>query len=209
MRRTCEFTAVCRKSRLGAPERGQGVDTDITALAQAADSGDVSARDALFALLYDELKRIARKQLRGVSSLTLDTTGLVHDAYLKLAAPADLNLQGRKHFFVLAAKAMRQIVIDRARARAAGKRGGAVHAVTLSDAMDQPAQEVAPDKLLELDRALTTLEAAQPRLSSLIELRFFTGLELAEIAAMQEVSERTLNRDWRRARAELYAVMYS
>lgn len=186
------------------------MDTDITALVQSAGSGDAAARDALFALLYDELKRIARKQLRGASSPTLDTTGLVHDAYLKLAAPGSLNLQGRKHFFVLAAKAMRQIVIDHARARGAGKRGGgAVHAVTLNETIDQPAQEVAPDKLLELDRALTTLEASQPRLSSLIELRFFTGLDLAQIAAMQVVSERTLNRDWRRARAELYAVMYS
>ena len=186
------------------------MDTDITALVQSAGGGNDAARDALFALLYDELKRIARRQLRGSASPTLDTTGLVHDAYLKLAAPADLNLQGRKHFFVLAAKAMRQIVIDHARARSAGKRGGgAVQSVSLTDAIDQPAQEIAPDKLLELDRALTNLETSQPRLSSLIELRFFTGLDLAEIAAMQEVSERTLNRDWRRARAELYAAMYS
>lgn len=184
--------------------------TDVTALVQATAGGDASARDALFALLYDELKRVARKQLRGMSSPTLDTTSLVHDAYLKLAAPADLNLQGRKHFFVLAAKAMRQIVIDHARARVADKRGGgAAFAVALDEAIEQPAQQIAPDKLLELDRALTTLEASQPRLSSLIELRFFTGLELAEIAALQAVSERTLNRDWRRARAELYAVMYS
>lgn len=185
------------------------MDTDITALAQAAD-GDAGARDALFALLYEELKRVARKQLRGASSQTLNTTGLVHETYLKLAVPGSLNLQGRKHFFVLAAKAMRQIVIDHARARAAGKRGsGAAQAIALDEAIDQPAQQIAPDRLLELDRALTTLEARQPRLSSLIELRFFTGLDLAEIAAMQEVSERTLNRDWRRARAELYAVMYS
>lgn len=186
------------------------MDTEITALAQAAGSGDVAARDALFVRLYDELKRIARKQLRGAASATLDTTGLVHETYLKLAAPGNLNLQGRKHFFVLAAKAMRQIVIDHARARATGKRGGgAVRAGVLDEAIDLPAQQLAPDKLLELDRALTTLETSQPRLSSLIELRFFTGLELAEIATMQEVSERTLNRDWRRARAELYAVMYS
>ena len=186
------------------------METDITALVRATSEGDGSARDALFALLYDELKRLARRQLRGSASPTLDTTGLVHDTYLKLAAPGTLTLHGRKHFFVLAAKAMRQIVIDHARARAAGKRGsGALQSVTLSDALEQAAQEVAPDKLLELDRALTELEASQPRLSSLIELRFFTGLDLAEIAAMQEVSERTLNRDWRRARAELYAVMYS
>lgn len=186
------------------------MDTDITALVQSAGSGDAAACDALFALLYDELKRIARKQLRGSISPTLDTTGLVHDAYLKLAAPGNLNLQGRKHFYVVAAKAMRQIVIDHARGRAAGKRGGGVvHAVAIDEAIEQPGHDVAPDKLLELDHALTILEASQPRLSSLIELRFFTGLELAEIAVLQEVSERTLNRDWRRARAELYAVMYS
>lgn len=186
------------------------MDTDITALVRATGAGDRAARDALFALLYDELKRMARKQLRGAASSTLDTTGLVHETYLKLACPDTLSLQSRKHFFVLAAKAMRQIVIDHVRARVAGKRGGgAAQAVILSDAIDPPAQEIAPDKLLELDRALTSLEASQPRLSNLIELRFFTGLEIAEIAAMQEVSERTLNRDWRRARAELYAVMYS
>ncbi|WIG55010.1 MAG: hypothetical protein OJF61_000796 [Rhodanobacteraceae bacterium] len=185
------------------------MDTDITALVRSAGNGDAEARNALFALLYDELKRVARKQLHGASSPTLNTTGLVHDAYLKLATPESLNLQGRKHFFAVAAKAMRQITIDYARARAVGKRGGgSVHAVPLDAAIEQPAQIVAPDKLLELDRALTTLEASQPRLSSLIELRFFIGLELSEIAAMQDVSERTLNRDWRRARAELYAVMY-
>lgn len=186
------------------------VNTDVTELVRATSEGDASARDALFALLYDELKRLARKQLRGASSHTLNTTGLVHETYLKLAVPCGLNLQGRKHFFVLAAKAMRQIVIDHARARAAGKRGSSTaHPVTFDDAVELPAQQVTPDKLLELDRALTTLEAKQPRLFNLIELRFFTGLELAEIAAMEEVSERTLNRDWRRARAELYAVIYS
>lgn len=183
---------------------------EITALVQSAGGGDATARNTLFAVLYDELKRIARKQLRGSFSPTLDTTSLVHDAYLKLAAPDNLDLQGRKHFFVVAAKAMRQIVIDHARARAAGKRGGgSLRVISLDDAIDQAAHEIAPDKLLELDRALTTLEASQPRLSGLIELRFFSGLDLSEIAAMQEVSERTLNRDWRRARAELYAVMYS
>jgi RNA polymerase sigma factor (TIGR02999 family) len=184
------------------------MDGDITTLVQAAGNGDMAARDALFALLYDELKRIARKQVRNAASPTLDTTSLVHEAYIKLACPGSLSLQDRKHFFVLAAKAMRQIVVDHVRARNTGKRGGA-QAVTMNGLTDKPAQEVAPDKLLELDRALTSLEARQPRLSNLIELRFFTGLELAEIAAMQDVSERTLNRDWQRARAELYAVLYA
>lgn len=185
------------------------MDTDITALVRAAAGGDGAARDALFARLYDELKRVARRQLRGARRETLDTTGLVHEAYIKLAAPAHLDLQDRRHFFVLAAKAMRQIVIDHARARAAGKRGSGVQPSTLDDALDPTAQDLAPDRLLELERALAALEASQPRLSGLIELRVFTGLELAEIAALQQVSERTVNRDWRRARAELYAAMYA
>jgi RNA polymerase sigma factor (TIGR02999 family) len=185
------------------------MDGDITTLVRAAGNGDTAARDALFALLYDELKRIARKQVRNAASPTLDTTSLVHEAYIKLACPGSLSLHDRKHFFVLAAKAMRQIVVDHVRARNAGKRGGSAQAVTMNGLTDKSAQEVAPDKLLELDRALTALQTRQPRLSNLIELRFFTGLELAEIAAMQDVSERTLNRDWQRARAELYAVLYA
>lgn len=186
------------------------MDTDLTALVAAAGSGDAAARDALFARLYDELKRVAHRQLHQARSQTLNTTALVHETYLKLAVPGNLDLQGRRHFFVLAAKAMRQIVIDHARAHRADKRGGgAAPPLHLDAALDLPAQDVAPDKLLELDRALATLERSLPRLSSLIELRFFTGLELAEIAALQGISERTLNRDWRRARAELYAVMYS
>lgn len=181
---------------------------DITALARAAGDGDSAARDALFTHVYDELKRLARAQLRGASSPTLNTTGLVHDAYLKLACPGGLDVQGRKHFFVLSARAMRQIVIDHVRKRAAGKRGGGVVPASLEDAAEPQGAEIGPDKLLELDRALDQLHSTQPRLAALIELRFFTGLELAEIAAMQDVSERTLNRDWRRARAELYAVLY-
>lgn len=186
------------------------MDTDITALVHAAGGGDAAARGALFTALYQELKRIAHKQLRVMPGQTMNTTGLVHETYLKLAMPGNLALQDRKHFFAVAAKAMRQIVIDHARASVAAKRGsGDAIAVTLDTAIEQPAQQLAPDKLLELDRALTALEASQPRLSALIELRFFTGLELAEIAALEDVSERTLNRDWRRARAELYATMYS
>lgn len=200
--------AATETARLAATIGGsRGVDTDITAMVLAAGSGDASARDALFARLYVELKRLAHKQLRIAPSQTLDTTSLVHETYLKLAVPAGLNLQGRKHFFVLAAKVMRQIVIDHARARMAAKRGGAAQPAAFDDAIEHPGQDLAPDKLLELDRALTALEVSQPRLSSLIELRFFTGLGLAEIAAMQDVSERTLKRDWRRARAELYLVM--
>lgn len=183
-------------------------DDDITSLIHAMADGDSSARETLFARVYDELKRLARYQLRDARTPTLDTTGLVHDVYLKLAHPESLALSSRKHFFVLAATAMRQIVIDHARALAADKRKGKAHALPLDSVAEAPAAEVAPDTLLELDRVLQQMAEEQPRLATLIELRFFAGLELQQIAEMQQVSERTLNRDWRRARAELYAVLY-
>lgn len=186
------------------------MDESVTCLIEAAAGGDTGSYERLFARVYDELKLIARRQLRfGRSSATLDTTVLVHDAYLKLACPGELNLQGRRHFFAVAAKAMRQIVIDHARARFAAKRGGReAQAVPLESVPEIDAAQIAPDRLLQLDRALRDLEARLPRLSTLIEMRFFGGMELAEIAELQEVSERTLNRDWRRARAELYAALY-
>jgi RNA polymerase sigma factor (TIGR02999 family) len=185
------------------------MDETITALIESAVDGDAASYERLFTRVYAELKLLARRQLRAGANPTLDTTSLVHDAYLKLARPETLALQSRRHFFALAAKAMRQIVIDHARARAAAKRGaGEVRVVPREDAAELAGTHVGPDRLLQLDRALSELERRMPRLSSLIEMRLFGGMELAEIAALQEVSERTLNRDWRRARAELYAALY-
>jgi RNA polymerase sigma factor (TIGR02999 family) len=184
-------------------------DGDVTALIDAAGSGDADALKALFARVYDELKLLARRQLNAASDATLNTTGLVHEAYLKLVQPDGQDLRGRVHFFALAAKAMRQIVIDRARARVAEKRGGAgAQIVDLDEAADVADGELGPDELLRLDRALTALGTEQPRLADLVELRFFAGLEIADIATLQGVSARTLNRDWRRAKATLHAALY-
>jgi len=185
------------------------VTSDVTALIDAAGSGDATALKTLFAKVYDELKVLARKQLAASSSATLNTTGLVHEAYLKLAQPGGHELRNRVHFFALAAKAMRQIVIDRARARIADKRGG-VHlmVVDLAEAAEIVDAELGPDELLRLDRALTDLASEEPRLADLVELRFFAGLEIGEIAALHDVSARTLNRDWRRAKAQLHAALY-
>jgi RNA polymerase sigma factor (TIGR02999 family) len=181
---------------------------DITPLIRAAANGDAEVLKTLFARVYAELKQIARKQLAGSSS-TLSTTGLVHEAYLKLVRPESVDLQGRTHFFALAAKAMRQIVIDHARARVTEKRGGELlRIVSLDEATDIPGPELGPDELLRLDQALVELESVEPRLCEMVELRFFAGLEVAEIAALREVSERTLNRDWRRAKAHLHASLY-
>lgn len=182
---------------------------DITRLIEAAGHGDSSAYGQLFTRVYAELKPLARHQLRGMRGATLDTTGLVHDAYLKMTCSDTLSLRGRRHFFALAAKAMRQIVIDHLRARAADKRGGVgVSEVTLDDAPGMAVTHVAPDRLLQLDNALADLESSSPRLSRLIEMRFFAGMPLAEIAELEGVTERTLNRDWRLARAEIYAALY-
>jgi RNA polymerase sigma factor (TIGR02999 family) len=182
---------------------------DVTALIEAAGSGNADALKALFVRVYDELKLLARKQLAASAGHTLNTTGLVHEAYLKLAQPEGRDLRGRVHFFALAAKAMRQIVIDHARARVADKRGGEnLQIVELDEAAGVADSELGPDELLRLDRALTQLEVDEPRLADLVELRFFAGLQISDIATLQDVSERTLNRDWRRAKAQLHAALY-
>jgi RNA polymerase sigma factor (TIGR02999 family) len=183
--------------------------SDVTALIQAAGGGDAAAMQALFGRVYAELKRVAHQQLAGAAGHTLNTTGLVHEVYLKLALPAGHDLQGRAHFFALAAKAMRQIVIDHARARLTDKRGGTgLHIVNLDAAVDVAGTELGPDELMRLDLALNKLATEEPRLAELIEQRFFAGLSVSEIASMQSVSERTLNRDWRRAKAYMHATLY-
>jgi len=181
---------------------------DVTGLIRAAGNGNAEVLKTLFTHVYVELKQLARKQLAGTAS-TLNTTGLVHEVYLKLVRPQGVDLHGRTHFFALAAKAMRQIVIDHARAHLTEKRGGDyAQMVSLEEAADIPGAELNPDELLRLDRALSQIECDQPRLAELVELRYFAGLAVAEIAALREVSERTLNRDWRRAKAYLHASLY-
>lgn len=188
---------------------GTEVIEDITSLVDAANDGEAGALRALFTRLYDELKLLARKQLADSAGNTLNTTGLVHEAYLKLAHPATRNLHSRRHFFALAAKAMRQIVIDHARARLTEKRGGpALCAVALDDALDIASPDLASDELLRLDLALTRMASEQPQLAELVELRFFAGLEVAEIAAIQSLSERTVVRNWRRAKVMLYGDLH-
>lgn len=162
-----------------------------------------------FARVYGELKRMAHRHLAGSPAPTLNTTGLVHEAWLKLSR-ADIGpVNDRHHFFALAARAMRQILVDHARLRIAEKRGGAaMQVVELGEAAGIASAAMTPEDLLRFDDALTALGADQPRIAELIELRFFAGVPIEDIARMQSVSERTLNRDWRRARAQLYAALY-
>jgi RNA polymerase sigma factor (TIGR02999 family) len=182
---------------------------DVTALIASAKDGDEGALSSLFALVYRELRRLAHRQLAGSGGATLGTTGLVHEVYLKLSDAHGWGVEGRAHFFSLAARAMRQIVIDHARARHAEKRGGAALQLVDIDEADPVAESgTDPDSLLRLNDALGRLEAEEPRLARLVELRFFAGLEVKEIAALESVSDRTLNRDWRRAKAHLYSALH-
>jgi RNA polymerase sigma factor (TIGR02999 family) len=181
---------------------------EVTRLVAAANGGDQAALKDLFESVYGELKRLARHQLAGSAGATLDTTGLVHEAYLKLVNPERLELRDSRHFFVIAAKAMRQIVIDHARRRVAIKRGGSeAVAVTLDDevALDR----MTPDTLLRLDSALDQLGNLDRRLAELVEMRYFAGLSVEQIAATQNLTTRTIHRDWRRARAFLFDAIRS
>lgn len=167
------------------------------------------ALKALFERVYVELKKLAHAQLAASAGHTMDTTGLVHEAYLKLVRPDAREPQGRAHFFALAAKAMRQIVIDHARARIADKRGGAGFQVFDLDAADGIVDaRLGPEELLRLETALDELTQSQPRLAALVEQRFFAGLSVEDIAASMSVSERTINRDWRLAKAMLHSALY-
>lgn len=155
-----------------------------------------------FSAAYDELRRLAAHLQRGDSGVTLDPTGLVNEAWLKLSRTPAVAHTGPLHFRRIAARAMRQVLIESARRRHAGKRGGASRiSVTLDDNIADPSG-VATD-VVALDDALTRLAAAYPRPAAVVEARFFGGMSTPEIAAMLEISEATVLRDWRTARAWL------
>ena len=155
--------------------------------------------DELFPVVYEELKRLAHRQLRVVdANATISTTELVHEAFLKLDRGADPRWDDRAHFFGSAARAMRQILVDFARRRRAAKRGGGNPQITLSDA--EAALEVELDEVLALDGALRRLDAVDSRLRHVVELRFFAGVAERDIAEMLGVSSRTVERDWLKAR---------
>ena len=179
--------------------------SDVTALLRAASQGDAAAEDKLFALLYADLQRIARVQLSAGRRPgdSLDTSALVHEAWLRLAGATGLDVSSRAHFFNLVARVMRNVLIDFVRRRAAEKRGAALR-VSWPEGMDVAASaEVSETELLALDAALSRLQKESPRLAQVVELRFFAGLPLEEITGLLGVGERTLKRDWRKARAFL------
>ncbi len=173
---------------------------ELTELICRARGGDKAASDQLFEAVYADLRRLAAPHVRGADG----ATSLVHEAYFRLARPQALALDDRQHFFAVAASAMRQLSIDHSRRRTAGKRGGGAAELTLEQVGDEEPASTRDAELLALDQALTRLAAVDPALVELVELRFFGGLELAEIAELSGRSERTLKRDWRKARAFLH-----
>ncbi|HSF18582.1 MAG TPA: ECF-type sigma factor [Vicinamibacteria bacterium] len=181
---------------------------DITRLLHAYADGDRKAFDELVPMVYHELRRIARSHLRRTNrGATLDTTGLVHEAYLKLAGQKGMRVEDRGHFLAIAARAMRQIIISRARARLAAKRGGGDRPIPLDE--QRVASEEQAEYLLDLDRVLDVLRERDENLARTVECRFFAGLSEEETAQALGVSLRTAQRNWMRARAWIRAELSS
>jgi RNA polymerase sigma factor (TIGR02999 family) len=183
-------------------------ESPATTLLQAARSGDARAADVLFARVYDELARIASSQLRRErSDHTLNTSALVHEAYLALIDQDAERLQDRRHFYALAAKAMRQVLIHHARRRNAIKRGGDFQRVTLDDNRVGADADEQAITLLSLDAALVHLEARDPQLAALVEQRFFAGMTAEESAEALGVSRASAFRMWKKAKAYLRELL--
>lgn len=181
---------------------------EITELLSAARGGDRGAMDRVVSLVYDEIRRIARRQLARIGRTdTLDTTAVVHEAYLKLAGADGVPWEDRAHFLNVSAVAIRQVLVDHARKRTRKKRGGGVRPFLL-DETEAPVEERAAE-ILELDAALSWLSRRNERLARVVELRFFAGLSVEETGRVLGVSERTVKRDWRAARAFLYRELSS
>jgi RNA polymerase sigma-70 factor, ECF subfamily len=179
-------------------------DPNVTALLEQYAGGDAAALDRLFPLVYEELRRVAHGQMHAErSGHTLDTTALVHEAYMKLVRhPPNVQWQSRVHFFAVAARAMRQILVNHAKSRSRAKRGGGAPVISLDEAVVMP--EARAEALVALDGALNRLEAIDARQSRVVELRYFGGLTIEETAQALGVSVVTVKRDWATARAWLY-----
>ncbi len=181
--------------------------TDLTALLASAEQGDQSAADALFTVLYDELHRMARRELsRRGGGVTLSATTLLHEAYLDISAREGTAFPDRARFMGYACRVMRGLIIDYARRRQAQKRGGEFEITAI--ATDIAATVAAnAEELTDLNDGLVELEQTEPRLARVVDLKFFCGFSFAEIGSMMGVSERTVQRDWEKARIFLHGLL--
>ena len=180
---------------------------DVTRLLQSMKDGNPQAASELLPLVYDELRKVARKKLaRESPGQTLDATALVHEAYVRMVGSgADREYAGRGHFFAVAAEAMRHILVDKARRKRREKRGGGRNRIALTEA--QPAPPDAADDLLALDEALSRLAKEDPEAAGVVQLRYFAGLSVEEAAESLAISRATAYRHWTFARAWLLAEL--
>jgi RNA polymerase sigma factor (TIGR02999 family) len=182
------------------------VNADLTTLLESAEQGDRAAADALFTALYEELHRMARRELskRG-AGVTLGATTLLHDAYLDISGREGAAFPDRNRFMAYASRVMRGLIIDYARSRQAQKRGGQFEITSIRTDIAEAIPDVAD--LGRLSDALDELAAVDPRLARIVDLKFFCGFSFVEIGAMSGVSERTVQRDWEKARIYLHHVL--
>lgn len=177
----------------------------ITQLLDALSRGQPGAMDELFARVYDELRRMARAVRRRESGETLNTTALVHEAYLKLAGSDQLDVQNRRHFMRVAARAMRQVLVTAAHKKMTQKRGEGQTPLSFDEALHAGA--AVPEQVVALDEALQRLEARDARQGQVVECRFFAGFSIPETAEILDLSTTTVNREWRMARAWLAGTL--
>ncbi len=176
---------------------------EVTRLLAAAVTGDSAAVDRLWSAVYDELRRLARYQLtREGGNCSLDSTTLVHEAYLRLVGPEPVQWENRRHFFGAAARAMRQIRVDDARRRGCARRGRDHELSPLDD--QQPFLDDDPIEVLAVDEAIRTLEQVAPRRAEVVMLRYFVGLSIDETAEVLNIAPRTVDEEWRFAKAWLH-----
>jgi RNA polymerase sigma factor (TIGR02999 family) len=181
--------------------------SEITLLIQAANQGDAGGVSRLFELLYADLRQLAHAKLRfGGGSIQLDTTSLVNESFLRLVKLDQLRIEDRSHFLAYSARAMRSVIVDLVRESRAERRGGGLALVTL-DTGASNAASAGGDEILAVHEALDELAAIDERLVRVVELRFFVGLEMDEIALALDMGKRTVERDWEKARSFLYASL--
>jgi RNA polymerase sigma factor (TIGR02999 family) len=193
-----------REVRRSVQEKSQETHTNLTELLAGMKEGDAAALSRLVPVVYDELKRMARAHLRREErGHVLQTTGLVHEAYLKLAGLERVSVVSREHFLALSARLMRQILVDHARRKRSSKRGSGVTVIGL-DGVSVPERESAVD-VLAIDEALSQLAAVDARQAQIVEMRFFAGLTAEETAGVLGISTVTVHRDWAMAKAWLHA----
>ena len=181
--------------------------SEITELLVAARQGDGASMGRLFQLLYTDLRRIAHAKLRrGVGPTLLDTTSLVHESFLRLNKLGQLHVQDRSHFLAYAARVMRSVIVDLVREARAEQRGGGQALVTLDTGVSDAAP-AGDDEVLAVHEALQELAAIDERMVRVVEMRYFVGLDMEEIAQALGVGKRTVERDWEKARSFLYAAL--